>query len=461
MNDRGEVNTKIIVFVILIIAICILAARGISISTPKAALAMALGVAACIATFINPKAGLYILTFSMLLSPEFTIAEVPKRAVVVRMEDILLIVIFLTWLVRLAVNKELGILKFTPLNKLLLYYIAFSVLVTGIAIIQGSVTPLKSFFFLLKYIEYFFLYFMVSNSVHSKEEAKKLIKYMFATMVLICIFNYFRIATGKLATTPFEDEPGEPATLGGYLLLMMPIIMGLFAYEQKLSSRLWLIILFIFAIPPFLFAGSRASFLGFIPMYITMLILTTKKKPLFAIVLASIVILFASGVLHMPKEASEKVVGTFQGEETHIGPIKMKIDPSSAARVDSWKLLLGKWSKSPIWGYGITGIGFFLDGQYFLVLGEMGLIGLTVFLLILYNILKNSYRTFRNSDDDYIKGVSLGFLCATIGLMAHALTTNTFIIVRIMEPFWFLAAIIMFLHESSIPGAEKIIPEKA
>jgi len=48
-------------------------------------------------------------------------------------------------------------------------------------------------------------------------------------------------------------------------------------------------------------------------------------------------------------------------------------------------------------------------------------------------------------DDELYKGLSLGFMAGFIGLAIHALTANTFIILRIMEPFWFITAIIMML----------------
>jgi hypothetical protein len=41
--------------------------------------------------------------------------------------------------------------------------------------------------------------------------------------------------------------------------------------------------------------------------------------------------------------------------------------------------------------------------------------------------------------------VALGFLAGTVGLLVHAIGSNTFIIVRIMEPFWFFAGIVVML----------------
>jgi hypothetical protein len=45
----------------------------------------------------------------------------------------------------------------------------------------------------------------------------------------------------------------------------------------------------------------------------------------------------------------------------------------------------------------------------------------------------------------YFKGLTIGFLAGLTGLLFHAIGANTFIIVRIMEPFWLLAGIITVL----------------
>jgi hypothetical protein len=47
----------------------------------------------------------------------------------------------------------------------------------------------------------------------------------------------------------------------------------------------------------------------------------------------------------------------------------------------------------------------------------------------------------------YFKGLALGFFAGYCGLLFHALGANTFVIVRIMEPFWFVAGIIAVLPE--------------
>ena len=68
--------------------------------------------------FINIEWGLYILIFSMLLSPEIMISQTEGaalgRGVTLRLEDFLLVVIGFSWFAKNAVHKELGLFLKTP-----------------------------------------------------------------------------------------------------------------------------------------------------------------------------------------------------------------------------------------------------------------------------------------------------------------------------------------------------------
>src|SRR2546427_11062420 len=102
------------------------------------------------------------------------------------------------------------------------------------------------------------------------------------------------------------------------------------------------------------------------------------------------------------------------------------------------------WTRRPVLGYGVTGAGF-MDVQYARTLVETGIIGLAVFLWLTWSVLKASLASFRVLQDPEERGLALGFLAGTVGLPVDAVGANTFIIVRIMEPFWFLAAVVVTL----------------
>jgi len=430
---------------ILLVAVLLLAifvGRSITKLPPLTPAIAVAGIIICLITLVRTDLGLIVLIFSMLLSPEFELAQLPNRAVVVRVDDILLIVVFFTWLAKVAIRKEWGLLKHTPLNLPIALYVAACLLFTGKGIIVGEVSPIASSFYLLKYIEYFMLYFMFSNNIRSQKQMKIFIIAFLITGAIICAYTSTQIGSLSRTTAPFEGPGGEANTLAGYLLLLFGVTAGLFLYNRSPIRGVLLGVLACFIVPSFLFSLSRGGYIGFICMYLTLMILSRRKKLLLISILA-LATLF--GPLILPARVINRVTSTFiPGKEYEVFGGRLALDWSSAQRVEAWKRLFGRWQKRPIFGYGVTGVGL-VDNQYARILGEVGAIGFLIFTWLMVTIFRNGLRIFRTIEDDYFKGLTLGFLAGFVGLLVQGLTGNVFIIVRIMGPFWFLAAVIMML----------------
>jgi Na+/alanine symporter len=60
------------------------------------------------------------------------------------------------------------------------------------------------------------------------------------------------------------------------------------------------------------------------------------------------------------------------------------------------------------------------------------------------------------SDDNYVKGLVMGVLAGFISLLLHSIGSNTFIIVRIMEPFWFLMGLVVVLYNIEMDKQNKL-----
>ena len=97
-----------------------------------------LGVAVFLFAVFKTNFALGILIFSMLLSPEFSAGAITGRQVILRAEDIFLIVIFLGWMARMAINKEIGLIKRTALNQPIIIYSAICLVATLLGAVQGT-----------------------------------------------------------------------------------------------------------------------------------------------------------------------------------------------------------------------------------------------------------------------------------------------------------------------------------
>ena len=60
-------------------------------------------------------------------------------------------------------------------------------------------------------------------------------------------------------------------------------------------------------------------------------------------------------------------------------------------------------------------------------------------------IFRETTNAFEKTEDPFLKGLSMGYIAGFVGLLFHAIGANTFIIVRIMEPFWFMTALVVMI----------------
>jgi hypothetical protein len=439
---------------LVMVGVLLAAAYVLSQGLTRASFTYTLGALAAVTlfglVFLRNDFGIYVVTFSMLLSPEFTAGGggmSEGRSIMVRSEDFILIVIGLAWLAKTAVNKELGLVAKTPLNRPILAYIVANLLATLLGYLWGTVGSNSGFFYVLKYVEYFVVYYMVVNNVQDRAHARRLVVAAFLTAAIVSVVGIAQIPSGERVSAPFEGEIGEPNTFGGYLLLMIAIAAGVALETYRFRMRVVCVGLVALMALPFTFTLSRASYVGVPPALLVLAWFTRQRKVMIGAVLVLVV---CSPILAvtLPSSVTKRVLYTFEPEKgqatVHIG--KVGLDPSTSARLISFQGAIEGWLSRPVFGHGVTGFGF-MDAQYARVLVETGIVGLATFAWLIWTVLRSSALAFRELSTPEDRGVALGFMAGTFGLLAHAIGSNTFIIVRIMEPFWFFAGIVLMLPQ--------------
>jgi O-antigen ligase len=281
---------------------------------------------------------------------------------------------------------------------------------------------------------------------------------MMATFIIVTIVALIQIPSGNRLTAPFEGDAGEPNTLGGYLILIIAINLNLVLTQGILPSakfRRNLLLITAVSFFPFLLTNSRGSWAAAIPVVIGYVILSKRRW----MIVGYIAILALLAPFILPKTVIDRARYTFQQQQGYARTLQEQVggvtlDTSASERIRSWKDAWSGVKKSPLFGYGITGWRF-LDAQYMRVLVESGFVGLGFFIYMLYAILHETWKVSKNAKIPLFKYFAQGFLIATIAMMTHGLGANTFIIIRIMEPFWLICGLVM-----SIPGIEEIETQK-
>ncbi len=410
-------------------------------------LRIVVGVALLLVAFVSTRLSLYLLVFSMLLSPEFLVGGLAGgggaagRGITLRFDDVLLVVIGFVWIAKMAILKGGPPALRTPLNGPIMFYIAAAGLATLIGVLGGRVKPMGGFFFWLKYYEYLFLYFMVVSSVTTKEEARGLVIASLVTFFLVSLFAIAQIPGGGRASAPFEGEMGEPNTLGGYLVFMLAIVSGLLLTNGAVANRLPLLLLLAAGTIGLMATLSRSSFLAAGVLILCVIGFMAPRRPM---LMTMVLVGILSAPVWAPHAVKERIAYTFTQaqEEGQIRLGALRIDTSTSERLRSWRQSFELWQKYPLWGTGITG-GPFMDAMYPRILTETGLLGLVAFIVLIGSIFRIGVTAYRHTTDQFSRGIALGFLLGLVSLLVHAIGSNAFLIVRIMEPFWLFAALVV------------------
>ena len=232
------------------------------------------------------------------------------------------------------------------------------------------------------------------------------------------------------------------------MVLMLSLCIGLFFMIDSINRKAWLGIFSIIITIVILYTLSRSSWLAALSIAPFFVIFLKGKKRISAILITMVAAFIF--VFFAPDSVRRRVSNTFVNKNVswqQQSILGRPVDQSTSVRLSNWKTGLRDWVENHfVFGYGVTGYSF-MDAQYIRIAVETGIVGLIVFIALIISIFKHAWFSYKKVKSPFFKGISFGYIAGLIGLLVHGIGTNTFIIVRIMEPFWFLTGMVMMLPE--------------
>ncbi len=434
---RGVANGPIW---IIGISACISAGYALAGSASTEVIAALVALAVVIGTLVDVQLLLYGVVAAMLLSPEVAVGNVGSRALTLRIEDLIIPLAALAILGRRIVHPRERI----ELEPLLIPFLAVTgarIISTLLAVRDDLVVPSTAAFFVLKQIEYFLVYYLALNGPRRSRDADRLLATLFATALTVAAISSMQIGALDRLTAPFEGKP-EPNTLGGYLVFVMALLTGFLLEHPSKRTRFWSALAILGLAVPMLFTLSRASYLAAIAIAGCVVLIRRRATAAFAIAVGIALI-----VVLAPDVVQDRVLSTASIEREAFGS-HLVLEASAASKLTSWVWIKIAYATRPFFGWGTTGAGL-VDVYYPLAFAEGGLFGIAAFLWLQFAVFRLAQRG-RRSHDPGTRALGTGFLVGWVGLLVHSFGANTFLIVRIMEPFWFAAGLLAFrLHAES------------
>ena len=400
------------------------------------------GVAFLILSFFSIQTGLILMTLAMLFSPEITIGTIGLRELTIRIEDVLIPILAMAWLARLAIRKEFQLIASNPLNKPILILILVSIGSTIWGISQEGTTLLPALFYFLKTIEFFTIFFLVTNYVRSAGQIRFFLYFSLFTVALIGIYTLFQVPNTEIftehrITAPFEGVP-QPASVGGYMMFLLLILLGLILYDRHSMRRLFYVMAAGVTFIPFLFTFNRTSYASLVAGLL--LISFLSKKPW---VFGCLFIFLLTSPLWSPRAVKARIAFTWEDgiqEGRELG-----VDQSFEERIGTYKKMWNSAKGSPVIGWGVGSYDY-LDSQYARTFHEIGAVGLGIWLWIFFRLYRISRWLFKALPDGPMKGLTLGYTAGLVGILVHAFGVVPLYIIRSIVPFWFVTALVVSLY---------------
>ena len=322
--------------------------------------------------------------------------------------------LFFSILIGLFINKD-GLAKTQNSVFLVLFILVNYVSLWNTSLNFSLPSPITTENELLRdwknYAEMIFLYFLVVNATQDDKQIKSLVLLTTVVILFISVREYRNFSEGTAfsydnrSQGPFWVVGLGENHLGAFVAQYGAFLLGLFLCDDNKKRRWLYLTAVLFSLHPLFFSYSRGAYAAATVALVFFGLI--KKRSL--LVLASVI--FVSWQTLLPVTVVERITMT----ETPSG----QIEASAAHRLVLWETAKDIFQENPIFGVGFGGFGLAVPPDetktdthnfYMRMLSEQGIIGITLFLMLLMRAFRSGWQLYRMGPTPFYKGLGLGFL---------------------------------------------------
>jgi O-antigen ligase len=275
------------------------------------------------------------------------------------------------------------------------------------------------------YVEMFLLAIVVATAIKEKSQVRLLLILMAFSVLLVNRSYYSTLSDRDLSHFSYEVRDAGPLGYAGvnglaaFEAMVASFLLGTYSFAKKIPVKLGILFLVATCSYCLLFSFSRGGYVGVLVGLVTVGLLRTR----WMLVAAAVILLGWQTLL--PAAVKERIMMTTEDAEEG-----QQFDSSAQQRLVLWEDAMGLFKRNPITGTGydtyshMGRVGNFRDthNYYVKVLAETGIIGLMLYLILLWRMWRSGTRLFYSAQDPFWRGIGLGFLA----LMASIVVMNLF-----------------------------------
>lgn len=152
------------------------------------------------------------------------------------------------------------------------------------------------------------------------------------------------------------------------------------------------------------------------------------------------------GIAMTQEEAKRLVDEKYNALQSFVAKDVIAGDTSLATRTQvEWPRAINAFIKYPLFGSGVSSLTESTDGDWFRLIGEIGIFGSFAFIYILISITKTVYAVAMKHSEFKILG--LGFVASVIAITSNGLLIDVFEASKVAFTFWTVAGIYIAISE--------------
>jgi O-antigen ligase len=275
------------------------------------------------------------------------------------------------------------------------------------------------------YMEMFLFALIVASAIKEKKQVVWLLV-MMGLSVLVVNRAFYSIMSGRdLSHFSYAVRDAGPLGYAGvnglaaFEAIVVSFLIGFYSSVKKWWPRIAILFVIGTCIYCLLYAFSRGGYIGLLVGMVTVGLFRSR----WLIPLAAALVLFWQSLL--PQSVQERITMT-----TDDAAEGQQFDSSAQDRLVLWHDALELFKRNPASGtgfdtYGAMGrVGGYRDthNYYIKVLAEMGVIGLMLYLALLWKMTTTGLKLLRATVDPFWRGIAVGFLA----MMASIIVSNFF-----------------------------------
>ena len=367
---------------------------------------------------------LYVLSYAYTLPVLIVTAEI-------RIEDLFFVVLASIWLMDKALNPGTG-----KEDKLFKYPLLIWLAVNGLSIAANlhnysNHQIIRSGYYFVRMTQYIMVYFIFTDMIKTHRMRVTLIRLIWMVNLFVCLYALYQFHIEGWARSTATLSP-DHAHIGAFLVISIFFLIGYYSMTRNVVEKSALLITFVLMIYTLVISASRTSILAFV---FGLLVYLLFNRRLWSWVVAGIVI---TVIGYYGYDFAQNL------QDYDLGVAKftdLETDISLIGRFYIWNQTIDFLINNPM--YLITGIGLgafreillplmpLLSGlsgahNVFLQrLTESGVIGLMLFIYILFIILRASLKRSRDISR-YDSSLYYGYFCALLAFLFTGIGNDTF-----------------------------------